>query len=327
MSIRPTVVPRLRDRTRWMPWAMRMMLRRLSGAAVCGVLLLDARVLTAQSSRAASAMQRPASPPPFVAGYRTSADVAIRIYAPAGRLRLTVWARDSVSIVGTQSARATRFGGGSSTHIKIGVEPSVAGDTTLPAVDWEVFVPARARVWAKMIDGSIDVGGGAGDVARQTGEFELYTVRGTISARDVRGVLSIESIDAPVSIARASGDVRVRGSRGAVVMTDITGTMSVATVSGAVSLAGIRADGRVETIGGTIDARALSLAGKQLELQTHAGAITLMVDAQRAPQLLLSQRAGPPVREPAVKGSVQYGTLVARSFKGTIRVERTQAVP
>ena len=274
------------------------------------------------------ATQRDAAvPPPFVVGYRTAPDVSLRIYAPAGRLRIVVWERDSVAILGTQSDRATRFGGGSSTHLKIGVEPRVAGDTTLPVVDWEVMVPARARVWAKMIDGTMAVvGTTAGVAARQRGEFELYTVRGEIRAHDVRGVLSVESIDAPVTIARTFGDVRVRGGRGAVDLDQITGTLSVATVSGAVALRAARADGRVETIGGAIAVELPSLSGKQLELQTHAGAITLTLDAKSAPQLLLSPRAQP-TRGEAVQGSAQYGTLMARSFKGTIRVERVYLVP
>jgi hypothetical protein len=268
-----------------------------------------------------------AAGPPFVAGYRTVSDVSLRIYAPAGRLRIVVWARDSVAILGTQSTRATRFGGGSSTHLKIGVEPSVAGDTTLPTVDWEVMVPARARVWAKMIDGTIAVvGTTVGLAARQRGEFELYTVRGAIHAHDVRGVLSVESIDAPVTIGRTVGDLRVRGGRGAVDLADISGTLSVATVSGAVALTAPRADGRVETIGGAITVRHPALSGKQLELQTHAGAITLAVDSAHAPQLVLSART-PSARGQTVQGSAQYGTLLARSFKGTIRVERVHIVP
>ena len=88
----------------------------------------------------------------------------------------------------------------------------------------------------------------------------------------------------------------------------------------------MRADGRVETIGGAIAVTHPLLAGKQLELQTHAGAITLTVDDARAPQLLLSPRAQA-VRGHTVQGSATFGTLVARSFKGTIRVEPVRAVP
>ena len=247
---------------------------------------------------------------PLVRAFSANADVSMRIFVPAGHVRVRVWKRDSIVIRGTSGKNTTFFGGGSGAGVKFGVESRSMGADSLPDADWEVTVPVGAHVWVKMIDGALDVIG-------TSGEVELYTVRGVIDVRDVTGVTSIESIDAPVTVRRANGDVRIRGSKGAVVLDDVRGTLSVATVSGPVHLSRAHVDGRVETIGGTIQLSDVSLAGAALELQSHAGAIELTLDPLRAPVLELSSRAGP-VLGPKVIGNAKFGQLSARSFKGRI---------
>lgn len=249
---------------------------------------------------------------PVHRGYAATRDVAIRIYVPAGRVQVVTWSRDSVDLAGTIGANASVFGGGSRTHVKLGVESRTASDSTMPRADLVISVPRAARVWIKTIDGDIDVRG-------TTGELEAYAVRGRIAVHDVSGVTSLESIDALVTVDRATGDLRVRGGKGDVSLVTVQGTVSVATISGAVSLSEFNGDGRVETIGGNVAFRSGSLAGMQLDIQTHAGAITLLLPAARAPTLDLSSRAGLP-RLPKLAQSPANGRIVARSFKGRIVV-------
>lgn len=273
---------------------------------------------SAQTS-AKSTATNPATAMPFIKGFAATSDVSMRIYAPAGRVRVVVWQRDSVMVRGSMGPTASFFGGGSRTHVKLGVESRIQSDTTLPTVDWEVTVPRNARLWIKMIDGALLASG-------TTGELEMYTVRGSIEVRDVAGVTSIESIDAPVVVQRASGDVRVRGSKGKVMLTDVRGTMSVATVSGPVMLTRIATEGRVETIGGNVFVSEAALSGAALEIQTHSGGITLSLDPARAPELDLSSRAGP-VRGDKYKGHAKFGQLLARSFKGIIELRSLYVMP
>ncbi len=245
-------------------------------------------------------------------GFAATPDVAMRIYVPAGRVRVVTWSHDSIDLGGTLGANASVFGGGSRTHVKLGVESRAQGDSTIPRADLVIRVPPAARVWIKTIDGDIDVRG-------TTGELEAYAVRGRIVVHNVRGVTSLESIDALVIVDRASGDLRVRGGKGQVSLRAVTGTASVATISGAVTLTDFNADGRVETIGGDVTFRSGRLAGLQLDVQTHAGAISLSVPLSRAPALDLSSRAAPVVL-PTLTQSVANGRIVARSFKGRILV-------
>ena len=275
---------------------------------VCAVLSLSLALLLA--APVGEAQQPP------LKGYPASANVTMRIYVPAGRIRVGVWNRDSIHVSGTIGASAVMFGGGNRTHVKLGVEPKITGDPTLPAVDWVVTIPRGARVWIKMIDGAVSVTG-------TTGELEMYNVRGSVDAQNVSGVTSIESIDAPVTVTGARGDVRVRGGAGAVRLDDVRGTLSVATVSGSVTLSQLLASGRVETIGGSIGLTTGSLAKEAIELQTHSGNIALTLDAARTPRLLLSSRAGPILGD-KLTGADAFGVIDARSFKGRIML-RTMA--
>lgn len=275
------------------------------GPLVCMI----AATLLPLSSRA----QRAAPPgQPVHRGYAATPDVAMRIYVPAGRVRVVTWSHDSIDLAGTLGANASVFGGGSRTHVKLGVESRTQGDSTMPRADLVVSIPRAARVWIKTIDGDIDVRGTAG-------ELEAYAVRGRIVVHDVRGVTSLESIDALVIVERAGGDLRVRGGKGDVSLDAVRGTVSVATISGAVTLTDFNADGRVETIGGNVNFRSGLLAGMQLDVQTHAGAINLSVPVARAPALDLSSRAAPVVL-PKLAQSAVHGRIVARSFKGRIVV-------
>lgn len=256
---------------------------------------------------------------PTLRGYPATADVTMRIYVPAGRIRVGVWNRDSIHVAGAVGTSAVMFGGGNRTHVKLGIEPKVTGDAVLPTADWVVTIPRRARVWIKMIDGAMSVTGTAG-------ELEIYNVRGDVVVQNVSGVTSIESIDAPVTLTGARGDVRVRGGAGAVRLEDVRGTLSIATVSGSVTLSQIVASGRIETIGGAIALATGSLAKEAIELQTHSGNIELTLDAVRTPRLLLSSRAGPVLGD-KLSGAEAFGVIDARSFKGRIRLTKMAPTP
>ena len=258
---------------------------------------------------AASILTRARGEQPGSRGFATTSDVTMRLYVPSGRLTVETWDRDSVHLEGQLGANASLFGGGARTHIKLGIEARSNADSTLPQASLQVRVPRRARVWIKMIDGSMQVSG-----TRE--ELEAYTVRGSIVVRDVAGNTSVESIDAPVTVSDATGNLRVRGSRGAVSLRRIRATTSVSTVSGDVSVLGSAAEGRLETIGGRIGVDGVAPGGT-LELQSHNGVLDVRVPRSRMPLLDLSSRSGT-VSGKTLRGSATHGHIIARSFKGNV---------
>lgn len=247
-------------------------------------------------------------------GFPATADVVMRVYVPKGKVTIRTWTRDSIAIAGTMGKNASFFGGGDRGHVKLGIEPLRVKDSTLPSAEFEISVPRGARLWVKMIDGELAVTG-------TSTELEAYAVTGRITVRDVAGVTSIESIDAAVDVFGSKGDLRVRGSKGGVRLDDVSGTVTVATISGPVALTRFRADARVETIGGEVSYTGGALPGALLDVQTHNGAITLLLDPTNSPQLELSSRTGAVAGAKAM-GAADNGRIVARSFKGPITVQR-----
>ena len=250
-------------------------------------------------------------------GLPASPTVSMRLYVPAGHVRIAVWSRDSIDIAGTIADSTSMFGGGDREHSKFGVGPIRTDDTRLPSADWVVTVPRKARVWVKMTSGTIESDG-------TEGELELYDVGGSITVRRATGVTSVEAIDAAVSIIGSGGDIRVRGGKALLVLQDVSGTASVTSISGRVELRGASApEGRIETIGGDIAIDVPRLRGATLELQTHSGGIAIAVDRSALPELELASRTGA-VTNAAPRGTRAQGRVVARSFRGAISVRVTK---
>lgn len=254
---------------------------------------------------------------PLLRGFAAKSNVNLRVFVPAGQVRVVVWDRDSIAVSGTIGTSSSMFGGGRPDYVKFGVEPMRVGDTRLASADWVVTVPRKAHVWVKMTDGAIETEG-------TTGELELYSVGGSIRVRRAKGVISVESIDAAVSIDGAEGDLRVRGGKASLNVRNATGTASITSVSGNVSLTGTAPECRVETIGGSITLDVADLRGALVELQSHAGAIHVNVGAEHMPQMELASRTGT-VTQPKGTGAASNGKIVARSFKGAITVTATAA--
>lgn len=274
---------------------------------VCAGLLGTFLALATSAPSAAQSVSR---------GYAVTADATVRLYVPSGTLRVEAWDRDSVHMTGTLGANASVFGGGARTHVKLGVEAHSMTDGTLPQATLLVRVPRAARVWVKMIDGTMEVAG-------TRSELEAYLVQGAVSVHDVQGTTTIESIDASLQLTRASGSVRIRGSRGAVVLSDVRATVSVTTVSGPVTIQRSYVDGRVETIEGKVDVRVpvpVNAHGTGiLEVQTHGGPVSLSLPRQNTPARVLSSHSGH-VRDNAPRGDARFGQLVVRSFRGDVIV-------
>jgi DUF4097 and DUF4098 domain-containing protein YvlB len=246
-------------------------------------------------------------------GYHVTPDVSMRIWVPTGKVRVDTWDRDSIRVTGKLGRNSHYFGGGSGRGAKLGIEADNPKDTAMPSGDIVVTVPRKAHVWIKMTDGDITV-------TNTAGELEVYAVTGSVMVQDAAGVTSVEAIDASVVLAGVNGDVRVRGGGGKVQLSDIHGTLSASTVSGNVEMSGKGfQDSQVETINGAIVIRGTVMPDALLDLETHSGPITLVLDRAVLPALALSSRAGV-IKNPLGISKGSNGQITARSFKGNINV-------
>lgn len=245
--------------------------------------------------------------------YAVASDVSMRIWVPAGTVRVETWDRDSIRVTGTIEKSAHFFGAGGGQGAKLGVENVDAQDTRLAHGDLVVTVPRKAHVWVKMTSGDVTV-------AHTAGELEVITVSGTIGVKDAEGVVSVETIDGSVTLARIAGDVRVHSGAGRVVLDQIRATLTASTVSGTIDLTGVAIpDARLETIGGPIVVRGTIARGALLDLETHNGPIALYLEPAAVPALTLASRAGT-TKNGLGLGFVGNGRINARSFSGDINV-------
>jgi hypothetical protein len=246
-------------------------------------------------------------------GFAVARDVSLRIWLPAGTVRLETWDRDSIRVTGSAGKGARYFGGGAGHAAKLGVDNIDPKVTTLAQGNLVVTVPRNAHVWIKMTDGAVVASG-------TTGEIEVITVAGSVTVQDAAGVVSVETIDAKVSLARINGAVRARTGGGPLTLQQIQGTLTATTVGGTVDLTGTpMQDSRIESIGGGITVRGTVAPDAMVTLDTHSGPITLVLDPAALPALGLSSRSGS-ISNPLGKGNSSAGRIVAHSFKGAISV-------
>jgi hypothetical protein len=248
-------------------------------------------------------------------GWATTAEVALRIWLPTGTVEVECWELDSVDVRGTIGTHSSFFGGvaAGGASGKFGVEPRARGDARLASADLRVMMPRRAQLAIKMTDGRVMAVG-------TSGSLEVLTVTGDVTIRQARGSVTVETIDAKVRISETQGAVRVRNGGGVVTLADVQGSMTLTTVDGAITVEGTAlGDGRLETIGGSIAVRGRLTPQARLELSSHDGPISLLLDPTAVPRLDLATRGGL-VRNGLGLGNARFGEVVGRSFKGGINV-------
>src|SRR5688572_22673323 len=121
--------------------------------------------------------------------------VPLKIYNPAGSVRVVAWDRDSVLVRGPARPFGFFFGG-NPTAIKFGVNEFTFGveeprGDTAKTAHFVVWVPRHSQVSVKTASASID----AHDVS---GVF--YTVSGTIQVTGLAATIDVESMTGNVDV-------------------------------------------------------------------------------------------------------------------------------
>lgn len=245
--------------------------------------------------------------------FRATSDVAMRIWLPAGTVKVEVWDRDSIEVHGKVGRGAHLYAGGSGPSAKVGIDWDDHANTAIPHGDLVVTVPRKARVWVKMTDGDVVAVG-------TEGELDVITVTGSIAVREARGVVSVETIDANVTLLRVAGEMRLRSGSGQVMLMDVHGPLTATAVGGLVWLEGKQLqDARIETISGRITVAGTLLPRALIELESHSGTIGLSLVPGTVPALALKSRTGT-VWNRIGSGNPAFGRITANSFKGDINV-------
>ena len=252
-------------------------------------------------------------------------DGFVRVFSPAGSIRVIGWGIDSVRWGGELAPGQQLFGGGNRRMVKLG--PNGAdGPARL-----EVRVPAGAKV-------VIDAGESTVDIDGLTGPVEIRGGAGAVHVNGAPVRLTIETVDGNVEIGggpHRSLDVRTAG--GAIHVTGARGEMNINSVSGEITL---QADsitrGSVTSVNGKVRLFGAVDRTGTLNVESHGGDVDLTLVARPGFDIVataiggsitnsLSRSAPRPIRdgrgfllETAVgDGS---GTVTVTAFKGTIRL-------
>ncbi len=258
--------------------------------------------------------------------FALNADGSVRITNLVGSVRVSGWDRDSLVVRGTIAKGDEFFIGGGRTGAKAFVQ---AANERNPGPSYlDVFVPRRAKVWVKTATADISVS----DVQ---GQLDLYVVGGTIRVVGNPSELNAEAIDGDVLVSGSPGWLRAKSASGDVVLKGTSRDMTLSTVSGSVTVGGGRFErAKLETVTGPVRFAGDLERGGVLDIDTHSGAVELVLPAKFSADLEMVTISGAikntlsskrPVtgrygRGSELNGSVGNGgaRVSVRSFKGVI---------
>ncbi|HJU64903.1 MAG TPA: DUF4097 family beta strand repeat-containing protein [Gemmatimonadaceae bacterium] len=292
----------------------------MSRAMVAGAVLLLAM-------RDARAQDRP--PQTIERRRSVASDVALKIWIPAGTVRLIGWDHDSLAVEGTIPAGESFFFGGSDQGVKMGIEDPPPNRVSAPAT-LVIHVPKRSRLSVKTV---------SGDIVGQDVSGWFNTVGGRIQLAGRAREVQAETLDGAIDLNVAAPWVRARTGSGRLTLAGTVEDLSASTVSGnlSVSSGGIER-GKLESISGPIVFSAVPARAAVVDFDNHSGAVEIRLAGDVAADVELTTVAGSitnrlntrkPIagrqgrgQELAFATDVNGARISARTFKGHILLAR-----
>jgi hypothetical protein len=267
-------------------------------------------------------------------------DVAIRVWLPAGSLRLIGWDRDSLAIDGdVASGEKFVFGGGGTavkfsvgapmSSVKFGVEDLPPGQASRPS-HLTAYIPRNARVNVRTVSATIE----ASDVS---GWFN--SVSGNIRLTGAASEIQAETMEGTVDLAVTAPWIRTRTASGALTVAGRVEDLGAATVSGnlTVNTQGL-ARAKLESMTGVIQMAAQPADEAVIDIDNHGGLVDLRLTRDFAGDFDLTSVAGtitneftkhrPVAGRKSLGQTLVFATdttgarLVVRTFKGPIVLRR-----
>lgn len=235
-------------------------------------------------------------------GRPAARDAAIRIFSPAGSLRITSWARDSVTVNGRVDRGAGRFGiGGTRSALKMGLEWGPSG-TVDGTADLDIRVPAGARLWVKSAAADIEITAGGGTI-------EVINVSGRIRVSGQAATVSALALDGNIELALQSDMGRVRTASGTIVVRGVIRDLDASTVSGPllVGMEGPVVRARLETVSSEIAFKGDLTPDGKLVAETHGGDVELRLPVRLGASFHLVSYGGGLVNELVPPSAVRTG--------------------
>jgi len=264
---------------------------------------------------------------PVLRARALDATAAVKIFNPAGSIRLVGWDRDSIVVRGRIARGERFFFGGSASGVKLGIEDTVSGGDSR-ASELVVYLPRASQISTKSASADIigtDVSGW------------FYSVTGSIRLAGSATTIEAETMDGNIDLDVAVPWVRARTGNGNLTLRRAAADADLATIAGTLSVATGRVRrGRFSSVTGNIRMLGAPPADALLELSNHDGSVDLLLPRSVGGVFDLSTVGGTIENgfagaRPAAQSAVQSRALrlqlggggahvTVRTFRGTIRL-------
>ncbi len=267
---------------------------------------------------------------PVVLGRALTADATVRITVPAGSIRISAWARDSIAVRGRVDAALGRaFLEGGAEAVQLALEPP-ARPRGGGLADLEIWLPREARVWVTTTGASVEI-------TAQGGRVTVRSAGGRVRLLGSVRETSIETLDGNVELAVTAETAEVRTASGTIVARGLIQQLDASSVSGPllIGMEGPIARARLESVSAEIAFKGALLPEGRLQAETHAGSVDLRLPPSLAATWSLTSYAGPldnqllppsAIKQGPRRGEWRFTTgsgqalVEVRTFKGTIRL-------
>jgi len=203
---------------------------------------------------------------PVLRARALDATAAVKVFNPAGSIRLVGWDRDSIVVRGRVARGAHFFFGGSSQGVKLGIEDPIDGGDSRPS-DLVIYLPRRSQMSIKSASADIAGTDVSGWFYSVSGSIRLAGSATSIEAETMNGTIDLAVTVPWVRARTGDGTLTLRGAAEDVDLSTIAGTLNVVSTS-------IRR-GRVSSVTGDIRVLGSPPADALLELSNHEGAVDL----------------------------------------------------
>lgn len=264
---------------------------------------------------------------PVLRARALDATAAVKIFNPAGSIRLVGWDRDSIVVQGRIARGEHFFFGGSASGVKLGIEDATTSGDSHPS-ELVISLPRASRISIKSASANITG-------TNVSGWF--YSVTGSIRLAGAATSIEAETMDGSIDLDVAVPWVRARTGNGNLTLRRAVADADLATIAGSLSAvtSSVRR-GRFSSVTGDIRTVGAPPSDALLELSNHDGAVDLLLPRDASGVFDLSTvtgtidnafagarpTAGATLRNRPLR--VQLGNggahVTVRTFRGAIRL-------
>lgn len=203
---------------------------------------------------------------PVLRARALDATAAVKVFNPAGSIRLVGWDRDSIVVRGRVARGAQFFFAGSSRGVKLGIDDPVNGGDSPPS-DLVIYLPRTSRMSIKSASADIVGMNVSGWFYSVSGSIRLAGSSTSIEAETMNGNIDLSATVPWVRARTGEGMLTLRGAAEDVDLSTIAGGLNVVTTS-------VRR-GRFSSVTGEIRVLGAPPGDALLELSNHEGAVDL----------------------------------------------------